>query len=312
MKISEFFVRENDPKKGICFVLMPFDGEMTAVYEHGIKPLVEDMGLICRRADEIYSTQNILGDIWEAIQTAEIIIADLTGKNPNVMYELGLCHMIWKKVILLSQNKDDVPFDLKQWRVLWYDFTFQGSARLKEELQRAIDTVRQESDIEGKIVPIDFQTHDKPLDTFKSSSLPDNAWHFGEITAWNATKKNGFIESNGDTFYSNQNYLFSRKWTPEKGDKVIFKTLEALPNGKNPRATEVFIEGCSISGKIVNDKEDYCFIEIQNQEFQTHSLFVYKGEEFEAEKGQIINTTISKNPKGPIGQGIELFSTQLD
>ena len=133
MKASDFFVRTRPPKSGLCFVLMPFQEAMTAVYEHGIKPQVLSMGMECKRADEIYSAQNILSDIWDSIQSAELIIADCTGKNPNVMYELGLCHALWKRVILLSQNRDDVPFDLRAWRVIWYDFTFAGAARLKDD-----------------------------------------------------------------------------------------------------------------------------------------------------------------------------------
>lgn len=141
---SDFFVRDKQPTPGTCFVLMPFEDGMNAVYEHGIKPCVEALGIKCRRADELYSAQGILGDIWTSVQSAEIVLADLTNKNPNVMYELGLCHTLWKHVILICQNKDDVPFDLRNWRVIWYDFTFAGAARLREELQRAILALREE------------------------------------------------------------------------------------------------------------------------------------------------------------------------
>ncbi|MGR0482698.1 MAG: hypothetical protein ACTFAL_15205 [Candidatus Electronema sp. V4] len=154
MKASEFFVRKHDPQPGLCFVLMPFQEALTAVYEHGIKPQVESMGMQCKRADEIYSGQAILGDIWTSIQTAELIIVDCTGKNQNVIYEIGLCHALWKKVILLSQSLDDVPFDLRQWRVIWYDFTFAGAARLKEELGRAIAALRQEKCVEAELVEL--------------------------------------------------------------------------------------------------------------------------------------------------------------
>lgn len=149
MKASEFFVRKHVPKMRECFVLMPFHEALTAVYEHGIKPQVESMGMQCKRADEIYSGRAILGDIWTSIQTAELVIVDCTSKNPNVMYELGLCHALWKRVILLSQKKDDVPFDLRVWPVIWYDLTFAGAVRLKEELGRTIEALRQEECVEA-------------------------------------------------------------------------------------------------------------------------------------------------------------------
>lgn len=306
MKVNEFFIRKHSPKNGVCFVLMPFEEGMTAVYEHGIKPLVESLGLTCRRADEIYSAQGILGDVWEAIQTAEIVIADLTGKNPNVMYELGLSHAVWKKVILLSQNKDDVPFDLKAWRVLWYDFTFAGSARLKDELKRAIEALRADTDPEANIVPMECLPTQQTTNIV-SHDIHNEEWLFGDITAWNAERKNGFIEANGESFYFNQNYLFDRDWTPDKDDKVIFRRLAPLPDTKNYRASDVFIEGRWVTGQITDNKGDFCFAELLGQHGHRHSLFIYTGGEGGISIGQTVESVVGKNPKGPIGNSIRVI-----
>ncbi len=69
--------------------------------------------------------QNILMDIIQPIYESDIVIADLTGLNPNVMYELGLAHSFNKKTIVIT--KDDLsqlPFDLKQYRAKDYDTHF--------------------------------------------------------------------------------------------------------------------------------------------------------------------------------------------
>ena len=60
-------------------------------------------------------------DIWDYTQRAKILLADLTGKNANVFYELGLAHAAGKPVILVTGSIDDVPFDLRALRVIEYD-----------------------------------------------------------------------------------------------------------------------------------------------------------------------------------------------
>jgi hypothetical protein len=106
----------------LCFVIMPFAATFNNVY-YSISMLVEDYcGLNCRRADDFSKSERITGDIWKSINEARFIIADLTSRNPNVFYELGLAHALNKPVILLSQNpSEDVPFDLREIRYIQYD-----------------------------------------------------------------------------------------------------------------------------------------------------------------------------------------------
>ncbi|MEK0371228.1 MAG: hypothetical protein QQN55_08765, partial [Nitrosopumilus sp.] len=73
------------------------------------------------RADDLFRPSVIVSDLWDMIQRADILLAELTTKNPNVFYELGLAHAISKPVILVSETMDDVPFDLQQLRVILYD-----------------------------------------------------------------------------------------------------------------------------------------------------------------------------------------------
>lgn len=93
-----------------CFVAMPFDPLFQSYYEQVIRPAVEELGLTCIRGDEIYSRPQIMADIWKCIRTPRLVIAELTGKNPNVFYEVGLAHAIGKPLILLTRNEDDVLY----------------------------------------------------------------------------------------------------------------------------------------------------------------------------------------------------------
>jgi hypothetical protein len=64
-----------------------------------------------------------MDQIWSGINAAKVLVAELTSRNPNVFYELGLAHALNKPVVLVSSNEPDVPFDLKHIRVIYYDVT---------------------------------------------------------------------------------------------------------------------------------------------------------------------------------------------
>lgn len=117
--------------------MMPIKKGFDEIYTHVIKPLLADLGIRSVRADEIYSTNPIVEDIWDQIQTAGWLVADLTGRNPNVLYELGLAHGIDRDVILLTQNIADVPFDLQHWRCVVYEQTITGGEELRKNLSKA-------------------------------------------------------------------------------------------------------------------------------------------------------------------------------
>lgn len=124
------------PNKRSVFVLMPFDEEIDIFYKSLIKPVLEDAGFNVLRADNIISQQNILRDVIKGIVESDLIIADLTGANPNVFYELGIAHSFRKPVILITQSIDDVPFDLKSYRLVEYSSHFIKVQEAKEQLAK--------------------------------------------------------------------------------------------------------------------------------------------------------------------------------
>jgi len=128
-----------DPQ--LCFVLMPFSEKLRPLYEDHVVPVVRKAGLRCERADEIRGISIITHDIWEYVNRARFLIAELTDRNPNVFYELGLAHAISKDVILLTQSMDSVPFDLKALRCICYDFTPRGVAQLEKALTATIEVL---------------------------------------------------------------------------------------------------------------------------------------------------------------------------
>ncbi len=108
-------------KRGFGFVLMPFSVEFKNQWEVAFKPALDEVGLSPKRADgEHGGTGVITTDVTRGIYESQIILADITGKNPNVMYELGLAHAAKKPVIILAQSGSDVPFDIRHVRYMNY------------------------------------------------------------------------------------------------------------------------------------------------------------------------------------------------
>ena len=88
--------------KNFCFVVMPFGGQFDEIYKQIYAPSIRKVGLKSLRADDIYDNRPIIQDIKQSIQDAVLVLADVTGRNPNVNYELGIAHGLGKEVIIVT------------------------------------------------------------------------------------------------------------------------------------------------------------------------------------------------------------------
>lgn len=167
MSESNLFVRSDNPvNQHQCFVMMPFASQYLEIYTEIIKPLLSELGFTCIRADELYGSRSIIQDMWHNIQISGLILADMSDKNPNVFYELGLAHAIGKKVILITQSIEDVPFDLRYLRCIVYTHNVHGMIKLREELRK---TITNDPHIYAKI-PVDILT-DRFIGGFVANSI---------------------------------------------------------------------------------------------------------------------------------------------
>ena len=144
-----------------AFAIMPFDEEFDSVYKGVIKSSLSEVGFTVKRADDIDSQQNILRDIIGNITSSNLVIADLTGANPNVFYELGLAHALRKPVILITQDIEDVPFDLKSYRMIVYTTHFADVETTRCKLRDLAKGLLDQSVPFGSPVT-DFQPADVP------------------------------------------------------------------------------------------------------------------------------------------------------
>jgi predicted Rossmann-fold nucleotide-binding protein len=127
-----------------CFVAMPFSTHPLPNVFETIRASAEDLGYQAVRVDQETFTGNIIEAIWEAIRQSNVLVADLTGHNPNVYYELGITHALTKKSLLCIYSEDGevpatIPFDLRTQRIMPYG-TIQS---LKGQLKRYLPAAGQ-------------------------------------------------------------------------------------------------------------------------------------------------------------------------
>lgn len=149
------------------FVIMPFEDTFFQTFDE-IKEYLGDSYNLAH-ASEVDNQQNILADVIRPIYEADIILADLTGLNPNVMYELGIAHSFNKKTIMIS--RDDVnclPFDIDHYRVKSYNTSYKDFKGLLEYLKKNIDGA-----IDGTVKysnPVKDFLDSESIDLYKSIS----------------------------------------------------------------------------------------------------------------------------------------------
>lgn len=132
--------------KPFVFMVMPFaDTTANQVYENIVKPLCVELGYEVIRADEYTTTKVIYDEIVQSIQNAAIVVVDISGKNPNVMYELGVAHALRQKstIILTHDSIAESPFDIKHFRIIGYENSIAGAESLKKKLRETIKSIKK-------------------------------------------------------------------------------------------------------------------------------------------------------------------------
>ena len=127
-----------------CFTIMPMststscsEHEWTEVFEQMIKPAANGCGYDCRRSEGLVG--NIIKQILDDLNRADLVIADLTDRNPNVFYELGVRHALRDRTVLIAQTLDAIPFDLRQYGIVIYDWkTTRGREQFREQIAKAL------------------------------------------------------------------------------------------------------------------------------------------------------------------------------
>lgn len=149
-----------------AFVIMPFGSDFNDVYKLGIKATAKECDVEAKRLDDDFFDTNMVEEIYKKINDADFIIADMTGRNPNVFYEVGYADAKNKLVLLLTKNVKDIPFDFKQRLHIEYS----DVSSLKEKLKNKIVWAKNEIDKRNQnLIDISF--------TIKSAWLERSEYH---------------------------------------------------------------------------------------------------------------------------------------
>lgn len=126
------------------FAIIPYEDQFLDLYRKIIEPTIRSSGFTALLAGQEVKPGKADDQIHDFIKTSNFCIADLTGSNPNVMYEIALAHSLQKPVILITSGETkDIPFDIRQYRTIKYDLNEAGYVQLKEKLFESIRSIAQ-------------------------------------------------------------------------------------------------------------------------------------------------------------------------
>lgn len=144
--LGELFNFENlERDEKLIFVLLPFKDKYFEIFNNIIKPVVKEKDLTCLKADDPATNNVIIKDILDNIYKSRFVIADITERNSNVLYEIGVADFISREVIMindrLEKEKQDYPFDVSYRRIINYDNKIAESENFKKKLGDTLDYV---------------------------------------------------------------------------------------------------------------------------------------------------------------------------
>lgn len=137
-----FSIPTKKRNRNLIALMMPFDEEYSAV-SNTIKDAAEKCKMKCERADDVWQNECLVQDVFELIYCSAMVVCDFTARNPNVFYEAGIAHTLGRTIIPIAQSKDDIPFDIKHQRCVFYSSDESGLAKLKKRLVSRIRTVNK-------------------------------------------------------------------------------------------------------------------------------------------------------------------------
>lgn len=232
---NEFQTKENGSFMRKCFVVSPI-GDVGSdirknadqLYQHIIKPVCEKCGFEAQRVDEFNTSESITQDILDALNEFDLVIADLTGHNPNVFFEIGYRTKSQKPIIHLKRKGEVIPFDVSTIRTFEYDLTdLDMVTATKERLEQVILNFKYEEIKERKGNSNSYENN------MIVASLNDIQYKIDVLTEEIKKKENETIKTVIETFNS-------QKKQPESMETEMMKIL--MPELiRNPNAADALL-----------------------------------------------------------------------
>jgi len=217
-----FQVPDGYAEPDLVAVMMPFSMEFDGVYA-AIKKAASDCEFRCLRADDIWEESTIVQDIFNLMFRAQVIVVDFTGKNPNVMYETGIAHVLGKYVIPISQSLEDVPFDIRHHRVLKYLPNTEGLNKLASGLAVKLRNIRPRAQVLTRTEKVRTLSEDDP-ELKHHSPAP-----LGKATIRLTFSEQGLVNDNNEELKASlEEALFAQDNKQEIEFDVVLEPLELV------------------------------------------------------------------------------------
>lgn len=150
-------MRETTAPRPFVLVLMPFEARFEDEYNLAIEPACTAAGAWTERLEE----QAVIQRIHHQLAKADVVIAEMTGRNGSVFYDTGYAHALNKPVILLTENAADIPFDLMHYPHIIHQ---RKLTTLKAELERRVVSMLDASSRgEAPVIPVEITVNDAKL-----------------------------------------------------------------------------------------------------------------------------------------------------
>jgi hypothetical protein len=141
-----------------CFIISPFghDGseirrKAEGLIEAVIKPVLSELGFLAISSLDISKPGSITNQVIEHLLNDDLVIANLSGLNPNVMYELAVRHAKRLPTVCLVEKGTSLPFDIAQERTIFYEDDMKGVTALKPVLSQSVNEALEDKEIDNPI-----------------------------------------------------------------------------------------------------------------------------------------------------------------
>lgn len=128
-----FESKPSDHNPRLCMLIQPSNPAPALGMQTEIQRALEAAGLEVEESESIFGYL-VMEKLWQKLNAANIVIADVSGKTAEVFYGLGIAHTLGREVILLTQSPADIPFDFKKYPHIIYEPNEAGYLNLRQEL----------------------------------------------------------------------------------------------------------------------------------------------------------------------------------
>lgn len=204
-----------------AFVMMPFAEEFTIVRD-SIKKVAFEAGFECAWSDEMPLVGKITEQIESEIRQSQICICDVTNKNPNVAWEYGYATALRKKVVLLSQNRDSIYFDIQDNRTIIYNVN-SIEETLTKPLSLSLKTLKTNLSYNIPELLTGTRNHDNLRIAASGKNITETQYELFKLIALARSR----------VFLAGQNiyYLVQSNFNKRKFTEEIQKFLKRNPEG---------------------------------------------------------------------------------